>query len=113
MKVLLAGATGAIGVPIVKCLIAAGDQVTGIVRSSAGADTLGQLGADTVGADVLDREALLGALRGRRYDAVIHELTALKKPPAWYRDMSATNTLRTIGTANLLEVAHIVGQPDS
>lgn len=109
MKVLLAGATGAIGVPVVTRLLAAGDQVTGIVRSGAGAETLGRLGADVILADALDRDALLGALQGRRYDAVIHELTALKKPPARYRDMSSTNTLRTAGTANLLEAARTVG----
>jgi nucleoside-diphosphate-sugar epimerase len=109
MKVLIAGATGAIGIPIVTRLLAAGDHVTGIVRSAAGADALGRLGAESVGADVLDRDALLRAVEGRRYDAVLHELTALKKPPARFRDMSATNTLRTTGTANLLEAARVVG----
>ena len=109
MKVLIAGATGAVGVPIVTRLLAAGDHVTGIVRSAAGADALGRLGAESVGADVLDRDALLRAVEGHRYDAVIHELTALKKPPARFRDMSATNTLRTTGTANLLEAARVVG----
>jgi nucleoside-diphosphate-sugar epimerase len=109
MKVLIAGATGAIGIPMVTRLMAAGDQVAGIVRSAAGADALGRLGAQAVGADVLDGDALLRAVEGRRYDAVIHELTALKKPPARYRDMSATNTLRTTGTANLLQVARAVG----
>lgn len=109
MKVLLAGGTGAIGVPLVTRLLAAGDQVTGIVRSTAGTETLSRLGADTVRADVLDPGALLGAVNGHRYDAVIHELTALKKPPARYRDMSATNLLRTSGTTNLLQAAHLVG----
>jgi nucleoside-diphosphate-sugar epimerase len=109
MKVLLAGATGAIGVPLVTRLVAGGDEVTGIVRSSARADALDQLGADTVHADVLDRDTLLSAVEGRRFDAVIHELTALKKPPARYRDMTATNNLRTTGTTNLLQAARTVG----
>ncbi len=109
MKVLIAGATGAIGVPLVSRLLAAGDQVTGIARSAAAAETLGRLGAATVRADVLDRGGLLEAVGGRRFDAVVHELTALKKPPARYRDMAATNTLRTTGTANLLEAAQRVG----
>ncbi len=109
MKVLIAGATGAIGVPLVTRLLAAGDQVTGIARSTAAADSLQQLGADYVCADVLDRDALLHALSGSRFDAVIHQLTALKKAPARYRDMAVTNTLRTTGTTNLLEVAQRVG----
>jgi nucleoside-diphosphate-sugar epimerase len=108
MRVLLAGATGAIGVPLVTRLVESGDDVTGISRTETGAAALADLGADAVLADVLDRDGLLGALAGRRYDAVIHELTALKKPPARFRDMDATNVLRTTGTAHLLEAARAV-----
>lgn len=109
MKVLVAGATGAVGVPLVRALTAAGHHVTGISRSSAGTERLQSLGAGAVGADVLDRDALMAAVGGRTFDAVIHELTALKKAPARYRDMSATNELRERGTANLLEAAHTTG----
>ena len=48
-------------------------------------------------------------MEGRRFDAVIHELTALKKPPARYRDMSATNTLRTTGTRTCCRWPTLVG----
>jgi nucleoside-diphosphate-sugar epimerase len=109
MRVLVGGATGAIGIPLVTRLLEGGDDVTGITRTETGAKVLGDLGVDAVRADVLDRDGLLGSVRGRRYDAVIHELTALKKPPAQFRDMAATNVLRTTGTANLLEVARAVG----
>ena len=37
MKVLLAGATGAVGLPLVSLLHAAGHHVTGLVRTAAGA----------------------------------------------------------------------------
>ena len=109
MRVLVAGATGAVGVPIVERLVAAGDDVTGLVRSPAGARLLQGLGADAVRADVLDLDGLLDAVRGRRYDAVVHELTALRRPPVRYSDMAATNTLRTTGTRHLLAVARTVG----
>ena len=60
-------------------------------------------------ADVLDREALLRAVDGLSADVVIHQLTALSKPPAKLADMELTNTLRTIGTTHLVEVARAIG----
>lgn len=108
MKVLLAGATGAIGVPIVRALQAAGDRVTGIVRSEDGARLMQSLGAETVHADVLDRDTLLRAVVGLRFDAVVHQVTALKKPPTRFAGMSGTNDLRVRGTRHLLEAAHAV-----
>jgi nucleoside-diphosphate-sugar epimerase len=108
-RVLLAGATGALGVPIVRQLLASGHAVTGITRTAQGAQRLRALGADAVVADVMDRPGLLAAVAGQRADAVLHELTALKKPPARHRDMDRTNALRTVGTTHLLEVAREVG----
>lgn len=109
MKVLVAGATGAVGIPLVRALTAAGHQVTGISRTTAASELLQSLGAGAVEADALDREALMRAVDGRTFGAVIHELTALKKAPARFRDMSATNELRERGTANLLEAAGVTG----
>jgi Nucleoside-diphosphate-sugar epimerases len=42
-------------------------------------------------------------------DAVIHELTALKKTPTRHSDMAATNALRVRGTSHLLDAACSVG----
>ena len=109
MRVLLAGATGAIGVPLVALLTANGHQVTGVVRSPSAAARLRELAATSVTADVLDRDALLRAVEGHHYDVVVHELTALKKAPVRVSDMAATNRLRLAGTTHLLEAAHLVG----
>lgn len=105
MRVLLAGATGAIGQPLVAALNEAGHEVLALTR-----DTRAVIpGARTMVADVLDREGLLRAVEGLSADAVIHELTALRKAPAKYKDMDLTNTLRVQGTANLLEAARRTG----
>lgn len=109
MRVLLAGATGTLGNPLVRQLVAAGHDVVGIGRSPDGARRIGELGAMTLSADVLDRDALLHAVDGMTFDAVIHELTALKKLPLRHRDMVATNRLRTAGSANLVEAARATG----
>src|SRR5262249_4431628 len=42
-------------------------------------------------------------------DAVVHELTALKKPPTRHRGMALTDRLRTEGTANLVAAAAALG----
>ncbi|MFI6501233.1 NAD-dependent epimerase/dehydratase family protein [Nonomuraea typhae] len=105
MKVLVAGATGAIGKPLVAALREAGHEVLALTRSPGAVVP----GARTVVADVLDREGLLRAVAGLAADAVVHELTALSKAPAKYRDMETTNVLRTTGTAHLLDAAAAVG----
>jgi nucleoside-diphosphate-sugar epimerase len=109
MKVLLAGASGAIGIPIARQLIAHDHEVLGLIRSHAGAGGLAALGARAVVADVLDRDGLLRAVDGLSADAVIHELTALRKPPLRHSGMTQTDRLRTEGSTNLLAAAEVLG----
>jgi len=109
MKVLLAGATGAIGTPLVAALLAGGHEVFGLSRTPGSDERLLALGAEPVIADAMDRDGLLAAVGGLQVDAVIHELTALKKIPMRHRDMATTDALRQLGTANLLAVARATG----
>jgi nucleoside-diphosphate-sugar epimerase len=108
MRVLLAGASGAIGTPLIRQLVAAGHQVVGISRSQANAERLRNADAEAVVADVMDRESLLAAVRGVRADAVMHQLTALGTTKM-REAMRGTNVLRTTGTAHLLAAARTVG----
>jgi nucleoside-diphosphate-sugar epimerase len=109
MRVLVAGATGAIGVPLVQKLVERGHEVVGLTRTQAGADRFGELWSAAVVADALNADALMTAAHGLRVDAVVHELTAIRGLPARYRDLDATNRLRTEGTANLLTLARAAG----
>jgi nucleoside-diphosphate-sugar epimerase len=104
MRVLLAGATGVVGRPLVPLLAEAGHEVYALTRSRRPVP-----GATTVVADALDRTTLLAAVDGLRLDAVVHQLTALKKVPTREGHMAATNALRDEGTANLLAVAAATG----
>src|SRR6266545_4557307 len=108
MRVLLAGASGAVGTPLTRQLVAAGHQVVGITRSQANAERLRTAGAEAVVADVMDRENLLAAVRDVRADAVMHQLTALGTTKM-REAMQGTNALRTTGTAHLLAAARAVG----
>ena len=81
----------------------------GLTHARSGADQIAAVGAKPVVADALDRESLLRAVDGLRADAVIHELTALRKPPLRRSDMAITYRLRTQGTTNLLAAAEVLG----
>ena len=109
MRVLLAGASGAIGTPLIRQLHSAGHDVLAIHKTAQGRERLAAAGATPIQVDVLNRPDMLRALRGQRADAVISELTALKKPPASHKDMAATDRLRTEGTANLIAAARQIG----
>lgn len=106
LRVILAGATGAIGRPLAARLVEAGHEVIGITRRP-GSVSASWSGA--IVADVLDHDALLAAASGVEADAVIHELTAIDGLPLRYRDMVPTNRLRTLGTSNLVALARAVG----
>ena len=112
IRVLLAGATGAIGRPLVRALVAAGHEVLGLSRGPASSDVLTGLGAEPVPADAMDRDRLLRAVAGRQADAVVHEATALKNVKATTQRRlrnDPTTALRVEGTANLLAAARLLG----
>jgi len=106
MRVFVAGASGTIGVPLVRSLIAAGHDVAALTRTAEKQAQLRALGATPVLADALDREGLLSAVAAFRPTHVIHQLTALPKDGVRStKDLEATNRLRTEGTRNLLDAA--------
>ena len=112
MHVFLAGASGAIGRPLIARLREAGHTVAGTTRSAAKADALRALGAEPVVLDGLDRAAVLAAVAAARPDAIVHEMTAietladLRRPD---RAFAQTSRLRTEGTDNLLAAASASG----
>ncbi|WP_306313379.1 NAD-dependent epimerase/dehydratase family protein [Streptomyces hydrogenans] len=109
MRILIAGATGAIGRPLTRALIRDGHEVLALARSEGSAGTVRALGATPVRADALDREGLLRALDGLSADAVVHQLTALKAPRLRLTADDPSNVLRERGTAHLLEAAGVLG----
>ena len=110
MKVFVAGATGTLGLPLVRALVALKHQVTGLTRSAEKRSMLEQLGAAAAVADALDAVALEKALREASPDCVFHLLTAIPKNKLLRTShMKETNALRTTGTANLLKASVAAG----
>ena len=108
MKVIVAGATGAIGKPLLRALSAAGHQVYAVLRRPESAETVAGLGAVPVVADVMDRDALLRAVDGLSADAVMHQATALSRVGRSMRN-DPTIALRTTGSEHLIEAARATG----
>lgn len=113
MRVLVAGATGAIGRRLVVQLIERGHEVTGTYRSASdSADTLRAAGAEMVELDLLDAAAVGRVVAGARPDAIVHEATALANSGfsrKLDKTFAQTNRLRTTGTDALLAAARAVG----
>jgi nucleoside-diphosphate-sugar epimerase len=110
MRIFVAGASGAVGQPLVRRLAEAGHEVVGMTRTPAKAARLRALGAEPVVADALDREAVIAAVVAARPDVVVHQLTAIA---TMKRNLDAsfvlTNRLRTEGTDHLIEAARAAG----
>lgn len=108
MKVFVAGATGAVGRPLVSALIAAGHSVAGLTRTAAKAHIIKRMGAEPVIADGLDAAAIRTAMGSTRPDVVIHEMTDLAGAidlRHFDRTFASSNRLRTEGIDLLLTAA--------
>ena len=102
MKVFVAGGSGAIGVPLIRELVAAGHLVSASTRSTVNASFLQGLGTTPVIVDALDADALSRAIGAVRPTHVIHELTAVPKGgPRSARDHVATNRTRNLVAASI------------
>src|SRR5207249_1799145 len=85
MRIFIAGATGAVGRPLVSQLVARGHDVVAISRSEARAAAVRALGADAARRDVLDRARGIAAVQRAAPAAVINQLTDLPASMAMRR----------------------------
>src|SRR6516165_4789314 len=110
MNVFVAGASGAIGRPLIAELVRRGHPVTGMTRSDAGARALADLGAAVARVSAFDITGLGEALRRSRAEVVIDELMALPKSPSEMAEAApGDRKLRLEGGGNLHRAARACG----
>ena len=112
MKVFVAGATGAIGRPLIKSLTRAGHTAFGMIRSQDSGASLSEAGGEAVIADALDAASVSAAVAKVRPEVIINELTSL---PRHYTatEMKAAGErdtrVRLEGNKNLIAAARQAG----
>ncbi|HEY7016261.1 MAG TPA: NAD(P)-dependent oxidoreductase [Streptosporangiaceae bacterium] len=112
MKVLVVGASGAIGTRLVPQLVSHGHEVTGTYRTQGNAERVRALGAEPAALDLLDARAVRRAVLETAPEAIIHQATALAGAGFSRnldRSFAPTNRLRTEGTDALLAAAREAG----
>ena len=112
MKVFVAGATGAMGRPVVQQLLAAGHEVTGMTRTPSKGTWLREIGAEAVVCDALDPAAVEAAVRAAEPEVVIDELTDLPKKMNVFRFnqfYKRQDPLKKTASKTLLRAAQAVG----
>ncbi|QLE45921.1 NAD(P)-dependent oxidoreductase (plasmid) [Nostoc sp. C052] len=112
MKIFVAGATGAIGHPLIAQLLAQGHEVAALTRSLEKGQTLAEQGVELAIADVFDADAVKAAITRVQPEVVIEQLTSLPKTYT-SESMSAASALNTRirreGGANVLAAAQAAG----
>jgi 2-alkyl-3-oxoalkanoate reductase len=105
MRILIAGASGAIGWPLVRRLRANQHEVFALARSPDSAPALKEIGAEPIIADALDAAAVKAAVGRIRPRAVINELTSLPRhytPAEMKAAAERDRKVRVEGNINLL-----------
>ncbi len=111
MRILVAGAGGAIGKQLVPMLVERGHDVTGTTRGTNLA-AIEAMGARAVRMDGLDPGSVSAAVSAAEPEVIVHQLTALAGDldlRKFEQAFATTNRLRTEGTDHLLSSAHAVG----
>lgn len=110
MRVFVAGASGAIGEPLIAELLKQGHSVVGMTTSPARAKVLEVQGATAAIVDAFDAAAVEEALRRSGAEVVIDELTSLPKEMSDMPKYAAGDRkLRIEGGGNLFRAAIATG----
>jgi nucleoside-diphosphate-sugar epimerase len=112
MRILVAGATGAVGRSLLPRLVTAGHHVVGTTRNEQKTDLIRELGGEACVADGLSAASVRRAVDLAQPDAIIHEMTDLKGASDlrhFDRVFAVSNRLRIEGTDHLLAAARSAG----
>jgi len=110
MRVFVAGASGVIGRPLVRQLVAAGHGVVGMTSRDSGRDSIGQAGGEPVVCDALDADAVQEAVQAAQPEVVISQLTRLPREYDPRKiDYGPTNRARAEGGRNMIRAAKAAG----
>ncbi|WP_293153945.1 MULTISPECIES: NAD(P)-dependent oxidoreductase [unclassified Microcoleus] len=112
MRIFVAGATGAIGRPLIAQLLAKGHDVVALTRTPEKARILAEQGVEPAIADVFDADAVKAAIIRAQPEVAIEQLTSLPKtytPETMQVAAALNDRIRLEGGANVLAAAQAAG----
>ena len=106
MRIFLAGATGLIGIRLLRLMLAEGHVIAAMTRTPQKIDALRAPGVFPVLCDVFDARSLAGAIKDFQPDLVVHQVTDLPDEIEKLSEFLPRNDrVRSEGTRNLLRAA--------
>jgi len=112
MRIFLAGATGVIGIRLIKLMLADGHVIAGMTRTPAKKEGLRAAGVTPVLCDLFDRQAVVAAVKDFQPDLIVHQVTDLPDKLEELDDfLPRNNRVRSEGTFNLLAAAQAANAP--
>jgi NAD(P)H-binding len=109
IRIFMAGATGVIGIRLLRLMLAQGHVVAAMTRTPGKIDELRRVGSSPILCDLFDSCSLSAAVKDFLPDVIVHQVTDLpddlKRLPEF---VSANNRTRSEGTRNLLTAAKLV-----
>lgn len=103
-KIFVSGATGFIGIQLVKRLIGSGNEVHALYRSETKADLIRIEGVTLFKGDIMDKQCLSLAMKGCSQAYHVAAYAAV-----WSKDPSLFFQFNVNGTLNVLEAARLTG----
>src|SRR5436190_9245420 len=109
MRVFVAGASGAVGRPVVRELVGRGHSVTAMAASESKLPGLEELGASAVAGDVFDGQAMTELVRAAEPEGVINLASKWSGNPSRVSQVAPANAIRAHGARNMVAAAVAAG----
>lgn len=109
MKVFVAGASGALGKPLVSELVARGHEVVAMTSTESKRPMLEELGASAVTGDIFDAAAMVEFVRAAEPEGVINVASKWSVYPTRVSQVTPANQIREQGARNLVAAAVVAG----
>jgi nucleoside-diphosphate-sugar epimerase len=109
VKVFVAGASGAVGKPVVRELIARGHEVVAMTTTDSKRHTLEELGATAQVGDVFAAESVAALVRSAAPEGVINLASKWSINPTRISQVAPANRIRAQGARNMVAAAISAG----
>jgi nucleoside-diphosphate-sugar epimerase len=109
MKVLVAGASGAVGTPVGRELVERGHDVVAMITTESKRPAVEPLGVAAVVGDVLDAQAMIELVRSAEPEGVVNVASKWSVNPTRVSQVAPADEIREHGARNMVGAAAAAG----